>query len=125
MAYVTIKPPLAHSVGWQGYVYLPGTTEVPEDCAIAMGWHKPTITPPDRPSHDLPAKPQSPQALELINNATEASDITPLPGIGAVSAGVILSARPLDGYSSLEAVAMVDGLSAGIDWDEVESWLGN
>lgn len=60
-------------------------------------------------------------ALTLINTAQAASEIEVLPGIGAVSAGLIFAARPDNGYLSLEAVQTVPDLPT-INWSTVAAW---
>ena len=116
MAFVDV-PPLAITYGWQGKRYLAGCTSVPESLAIALG-----LTPIKKGAHG----PQNPypgiEALELINRATEDTQIEVLPGIGPASAGRIFAARPEQGFESLEAVALVPDLPSSIDWDAVEAW---
>ncbi len=96
------------------------------DWAANFGWsYEPSPTPAEVPESPTPepepeAEPLLP-ALEIINNATEPDELTPLPTIGLVSARTILDARPTTGYDSLEAVAALDGLSR-VDWDAVEAW---
>ncbi|MEO0659805.1 MAG: hypothetical protein AAFY74_20380 [Pseudomonadota bacterium] len=115
MGYVTVQA-TASAISWRGVVYRAGVTSLPEDCARAMGWQPPTDEPTQAPTVPEPA------ALTLINSAASAGEIAVLPGIGAVSAGSILSERPAGGYASLEAVAQIQGLSVAIDWDEVTAW---
>lgn len=68
-----------------------------------------------------PAPTPSP-ALALINSVTEASELVVLPGIGSVSAGLILTARPEDGFTDLAAVVAVPGLPSSVTVAALEGW---
>ena len=93
--------PLLHDIDAQGW--------------LALGWseQKPGETLAEQPT------PVSP-ALELINNAIEASDIAVLPSIGAAIGGRILESRPEDGYAALSAVEALD--FPRVDWEAVQQW---
>ena len=78
--------------------------------------------PNPEPEPEEPTPDNTPPALTLINTAANAAELTPIPGIGTVSAGLIFAARPIDGYASLTAVAAVSGLPGSIDWGIVAAW---
>ncbi|MEO1399684.1 MAG: hypothetical protein AAFV72_00330 [Cyanobacteria bacterium J06635_1] len=105
MALVDI-PPLTQTYGWRGLRYLAGCTSVPEDLAIALG-NDPSGSFGGGEGSGKSVDPgiqnePNPPALILINEAAEANDLTPLPGVGPAAAGHIFDARPDGGYESLE-----------------------
>lgn len=114
---------------WQGTLYPAGETEVPADLAIALGFEPEdspqSPNPPTPTSETEPAHPDSP-ALEFINQAGEAADLKPLPGIGDGAAKRLLLHRPEGGYESLEqAIELCPELAKApyrVDWEAIANW---
>ncbi|MEM9947798.1 MAG: hypothetical protein AAF810_17310 [Cyanobacteria bacterium P01_D01_bin.36] len=79
---------------------------------INLGWSE--------TKHDPVAAAGAP-ALLLINRSLNFEELEVLPSIGSTSAERIFKAKPSNGYESLKAVALVDGLSR-VDWDAVNQW---
>lgn len=114
-----IKVHLTEDSSWRGRLYLAGDRLVPQELAIALG-KVPAESPPPPPSET------SIPALELINSATDAKSLTPLPGIGEGAAKRILLHRPEAGYASFEQLQeLCPELAKSpyrVEWAAISAW---
>lgn len=125
------QPPRGGPYGFGASVMLqPGPNSLTDEQLVALQAH------PDYARHvelgavvvegggDFLDGTEATPALVLINNASTVEEIAQLPGIGEVSAGLILDAKPLGGYESIDEAKAVDRLPR-IDWAEVIAWQPN
>lgn len=126
-----IQTDLSNCYGWLGQVYGPGSASIPEGLAIALGLSPSPAPdqpfPGEQPPEPDPPEPELelPRSLTLINEATAARQLTPIPTIGAKAASIIFKNRPEGGYASLQGLPdeiYEPPINASIS--EVFSWEG-
>lgn len=111
-----VLTPLRHD----GTAYAPDQTiALPEDIGQPLVEAEVLTLPVEVPA--LLIDPD-PDALWLINSAVTHEELIRLPGIGAVSAGLIFAGRPDDGFKSLEDVSRTGDLPSSINWMAVADW---
>lgn len=123
-----IKVHLTTDQTWRGKLYLAGDRLVPQELAIALGKVPAESPPPPDPTETSP--PPTPTsslpALELINAATDAKGLTPLPGIGEGAAKRIILHRPEAGYASFEQLQeLCPELAKSpyrVEWAAIAAW---
>ncbi len=131
-----IQTTLTEFHSWKGQIYAPGDRLIPDDLAAAIGVMpkakaraktKPEAAGSDDPTViEVPPGASVSDALTLINQAAEASELKPLPGIGEGAAKRLLAHRPDGGYDSLEQVQeLCPELAKSpyrVDWGAIALW---
>ena len=97
------------------------------------GWLEKGEEPSEPEIQLLPGPPKEPElysaaavdneALELINTAIDADELTELPTVGAGSAKIIFEHRPKDGYQTLDDLPGVIFQSPyRCDLEQIKAW---
>jgi DNA uptake protein ComE-like DNA-binding protein len=82
-------------------------------------------TPAEPPAVVEPDDAEPLPALTLINEATDADAITPIPTVGPGAAKVIFDNRPSGGYPSLDALPKaIFAQPYRCDLTQITSWAG-
>ena len=120
-----IQATLTDSYSWRGIIYEPGDRSIPDDLAAAIGI-KPKPGRAKAKTSTQEATVENQNSLTLINQATEAGNLIPLPGIGKGAAERLLLHRPESGYESLVQVQeFCPELSKSpyrVDWEAIALW---